>query len=138
MDLFIIDDLLERMAAEGRNHFAPHYICQRLNMPDTEVSDIADYLLSLSGKKVIPLFQVECPEGDSDFVIENPLLLDESPRICRFCGIEYIPDPGRIWLRFNFTPEFINHVKKKTISKYHRVSSTCNRQPQITGGAALV
>lgn len=117
MNTFEIDDLLERMASEGRNHFAPHYVCERLNYSLDQINSVADYLLSLSGRKLIPLFEVECPEGDCDFVIDNPLLLDNEYRTCSYCGTEYIPDPDRIWLCFNFTNDYLEHVKKKNALK---------------------
>lgn len=111
MNTFEVDDLLEQMVLEGRQHFAPHYICQRLGMDD--IDGVADYLLSLKNVKLIPYYEVECPEGDSDYILEDPTRLDFEPRICHICGIEYVPDPDKIWLAFDFTKAFIDHVKKK-------------------------
>lgn len=111
MNAFDIDDLLEQLVLEGRQHFSPHYMCQRLGISD--IDGVADYLLSLANVKLIPYYEVECPEGDSDFIIPDPTKLEQEPRICRFCGTEYIPDPNRIWLAFDFTKSFIDHVKKK-------------------------
>lgn len=110
MDTFIIDDELEKMAIEGCQHFAPHYICQRLGI--NEISAVADYLLSLTNSKLIPYFEVECPNGDSDFIVENPNYIPSEPRECSICGIEYEPDPENIWLAFDFTPQYLDHIKK--------------------------
>lgn len=111
MNTFDIDDLLEQLVLEGRQHFSPHYISQRLVSND--IDGVADYLLSLVNVKLIPYYEVECPEGHSDYIIPDPTKLEQEPRICRFCGTEYIPDPDRIWLAFDFTNSFIDHVKKK-------------------------
>lgn len=123
VNTFEIDDLLEQMVLEGREHFAPHYVCERLGIDNIE--SVADYLLSLSDKKVIPIFEVECPEGDSDFTVPSPTMIDcNEPRTCRICGIEYTPDPEKIWLAFDFTKPFIDHIKKK--SKKHQ--EPCSHQ----------
>lgn len=124
MNSFDIDDLLERMASEGRRHFIPQYICKRLNYSVEMIPDVTEYLLSLAEKKLIPLFEVTCPEGDSDFIVENPLYLDDEPHICHYCGEEYIPDPDSIWLCFNFTKEYLEHGKKKALAEQQQQKET--------------
>jgi len=111
-----IDNLLESMACQEKIHFAPSYVCNKLGINDSE--KVANYLLSLVPKKLVPLFEVECPEGDSDFRVENPNSLPlEEPRVCHHCGIEYVPDPNRIWLAFNFADHYIKSVKKNNVPK---------------------
>jgi|GEM_PF-5158525 len=125
MNYFILDDLFERMASEGKTHFTPHYICERSGNSDPDrnsILEITQYLLSLCTKgTVVPLFDVECPGGDSDFTVSDPSLITEEPRYCSYCGMEYTPNPNRIWVSFNFTDEYKNHVKKKR--------GTCRTEP---------
>lgn len=111
MNTFEIDDVLEEMALEGRRHFAPHYVCQRLGI--SEIKGVTNYLLSLVGSKLIPSFEVECPNGDIDFAVNDPRLISKETRICHICREEYEPDPKRTWLAFDFTERYLLHVKKK-------------------------
>lgn len=111
MNYYEIDDLLEQMAMENKTHFAPHFICQKLG--NIEINEIADCLLSFVPKILFPLWEVECPLGDSDFVVSNPKLLPNDLQTCHHCGLEYYPDPERVWLAFNFNPEYVSHIKKK-------------------------
>lgn len=112
MKTYEVMDLLQKMALEGRRYFSPHYICERLGIDDAK--EVASFLLSATCKDiVIPRFEVECPEGDSDFSTTDISLISNDPRTCRYCGTEYIPDPKHIWLTFNFTDQYKQDIKKK-------------------------
>jgi len=111
VNLFSIDDILEEMALEGKTHFAPHYINTRGGFNDLE--GVTKYLLKEVGTKLEINFEIECPEGDSDFAIDT---LDEIPseeRECSICGILYTPSSDNVWVSFDFTSEYRNHIKKK-------------------------
>ncbi|MCM3705303.1 hypothetical protein M3205_06120 [Cytobacillus firmus] len=109
--LFIIDEILEEMALENKSHFSPRYICNRSGIHDLKA--VTEYLIQLVGQKLRVTFEVECPEGDSDFAVESPHELSNEKRICHICGVEYIPNPERIWVAFDFLPEYKQYVKKK-------------------------
>lgn len=109
--MFIIDDILEEMAMENIQHFSPHYVCNRAN--NNNLKEVTDYLLELVGKKLKVYFEVECPDGDSDYAVDSPADIEFKPRKCSICDIEYIPDPERIWVAFDFSPNYLEHVKKK-------------------------
>lgn len=126
MNTFIIDDLLEIMAIEGRRRFSPNYVCERLNIDD--IMAVADYLISLTGQKLVPQFEVECPNGDSDFSVSDPRLITSDNRCCSICGEEYMPDPDRVWLVFDFTDKFVDHIKKK---KTTAIAATPSRKFKI-------
>ncbi|SMQ60990.1 hypothetical protein SAMN05444673_0450 [Bacillus sp. OV166] len=109
--LFILDDILEEMAYENKSHFSPHYICNRACIND--LKSVSEYLLKLVGAKLNVYYEVECPEGDSDFSVESPLVLPTEPRNCHICNTEYTPDIDRVWIAFDFLPEYRDYVKKK-------------------------
>lgn len=109
--LYIIDDVLEEMALENKTHFSPRYICHRSGILDLKI--VTEYLERFIGSKLIINFEVECPEGDSDFAVMSPEQVETEPRRCHICNTEYVPDQNKIWVSFDFTPDFIEHVKKK-------------------------
>lgn len=113
MKSYEIFDILESMAAEGRRHFSPLYVCKRLGTEN--VKEVIRFLFSDFCKDILrPNFEVQCPEGDSDFVVHD---LNSIPtntvKICRVCGVEYIPDLKNIWVTFDFTDDYIKNIKKK-------------------------
>jgi len=109
--LYIIDDILEEMAVENKKHFSPHYVCSRAGTSD--LKSVTKYLLDLVGKKLNVYFEVECPEGDSDYAVNSPEEIENDFRFCSICQTEYIPSPDKIWIGFDFIPEYIDYVKKK-------------------------
>lgn len=109
---FYIDEVLARMASEGRTHFSPHYVCTYIGVAD--LKSVTEYLLSLVGSKLKVYYEVECPDGDSDFIITSPKELSGQSRKCSYCGIEYTPSPDRIWIAFDFTDDYLEFIKKKT------------------------
>lgn len=113
--IYIIDDILEEMAIEERVHFSPHYVCTRAGIDD--LKSVTEYLLKLVGQKLIVNFEVECPEGDSDFAVKTPQELRNEERACHICGKEYVPNPDRVWIIFDFIPEYKEYVKKKNIKR---------------------
>lgn len=113
--LYIIDEVLEEMALENISHFSPHYICNRANIPDLKA--VTEYLLQFVGIKLYVFYEVECPEGDSDFAITSPQDLPQEQRRCHICQTVYLPDIDRVWIAFDFIPHFKEHVKKKRIFK---------------------
>jgi hypothetical protein len=108
---FLIDDVLEEMAKEGRKHFSPHYVCARTGIADLKF--VTEHMLTQVGKKLRVYFEVECPEGDSDFPVNNPLDIVQEERECHICGIKYTPNPEKVWIAFDFLPPYLEHVKKK-------------------------
>lgn len=110
MKTYYIIKLLEIMAVEGKRNFSPLYICEQLNIKDEK--EVAILLFSLTDI-VKPNYEVECPEGDTDFAVDNLDSITSEPRICHLCGAEYVPDPKRIWVSFNFVDSFKDEVKKK-------------------------
>jgi hypothetical protein len=113
--IYIIDDILEEMALENKSHFSPHYVCNRSKINDLKA--VTEYLLQLVGNKLNVYFEVECPEGDSDFAVESPLDLSKEVRKCHICGNEYTPDLEKIWISFDFKPQYKEYVKKKRKQK---------------------
>lgn len=130
MNTWAIDDLLRQMALEGRRRFSPRYICGRLKINNDE--EVANYLLGLAESKVIPMFEVECPNGDSDFFVDHPNKILYEPRYCSICGIEYIPDPDQIWLVFNFTNKYVEYEKKNVELNKLTVTKKTNKQQVIS------
>lgn len=109
--LYTIEDILEEMVIENKRNFSPHYICNRSGIKDIKL--VTECLFDLVGKKLSVFYEVECPEGDSDFEIKSLSDLPQEIKICHICGVEYKPNIERIWVGFNFLPEYIFHVKKK-------------------------
>jgi hypothetical protein len=109
--LFILDDILEEMAYENKSHFSPHYISNRAGIKD--LRSVSEYLLKLVGAKLNVCYEVECPEGDSDFSVESPFHLPEEQKRCHICGTKYVPSIDRVWISFDFLPEYREYVKKK-------------------------
>lgn len=108
---YAIDDALDIMAQEGRTHFSPLYVCQRSGVSDIKTA--TEYMFSLIGYKLKVYFEVECPEGDSDFAVTDPSLIGKEIRICSICGTSYTPSADRIWIAFDFLPEYVASIKKK-------------------------
>lgn len=111
MSTFLIDDVLEEMALEGRKHFSPHYVCTRTGIADLKF--VTEHMLTQVGKKLRVYFEVECPEGDSDYAVDSPMDVVKEERQCSICGIRYEPNPEKVWVAFDFLPLFLEHVKKK-------------------------
>jgi hypothetical protein len=109
--LYIIDDILEQMVIENKKFFSPNYICNRANISD--LKEVTEYLLRQVGNKLNVFYEVECPEGDSDFAVKSPLELPTETKTCHICGTEYVPRPDKIWVVFDFIPEYRDYVKKK-------------------------
>ncbi|PFW81359.1 hypothetical protein COL27_20685 [Bacillus sp. AFS075960] len=114
--LFDIDDALEEMALEGRSHFSPHYVCNRANISDLKM--VTEYLYKQVGYKLRVYYEIECPEGDSDFAVDSlsDLMIEE--RSCQICGTRYTPDLDRVWIAFDFMSNYIEHIKKKKKNKH--------------------
>lgn len=113
MRLYQIVKILETLALENKRYFTPLYIANRFSIDDIE--ELTKILLSpLCKGIVVPNFEIECPEGDTDFIVHDPLSIPDESRVCHLCGVEYVPNPKRIWISFNFSDEFVNDLKKKT------------------------
>lgn len=110
-----IYEVLEQMAIEGRKFFTPLYISKKLSFNIAE-KDLTEILLKYFHEVLITNFEVECPDGHSDFIVHDLDLVSTELVNCRICGMEYIPDPSRIWISFDFKPDFIELVKKKARS----------------------
>jgi len=108
-----LEDTLRWMAEQGKRHFSPHYVCAQSGGTDIKV--VSEYLLSEVGRKLVVYYEVECPEGDSDFTIKSDLELKQEKRSCQICGIEYIPSLNRIWIAFDFLPQYIDYVKSRRV-----------------------
>lgn len=110
-----ITELLEQMAIEGRRYFTPLYLSKRLNKKISE-KDLTKLLLSPFCQDIlISNFEVECPEGDTDFIEHDISLIPTEMRVCHLCGIDYIPDPKRIWVSFDFRDDYLQKIKKKNL-----------------------
>ncbi|HHY1425945.1 TPA: hypothetical protein ACV1G0_000792 [Bacillus cereus] len=109
--LFVVDDTLEEMAFEERQHFSPLYVCNRANISDLKM--VTEHMAKQIGYKLKMYYEIECPEGDSDFAVDSLSDLDIEERVCEFCGTAYIPDLDRVWVVFDFLPEYIEYIKKK-------------------------
>lgn len=66
---YILEDALEQMAEQGKRHFSPHYVCAWSGIADIKI--VSEYLLSEVGRKLVVYYEVECPEGHSDFIIKS-------------------------------------------------------------------
>ncbi|GGF72709.1 hypothetical protein GCM10010912_17390 [Paenibacillus albidus] len=110
---FLLDDTLEIMAQNNKKHFSPHFVCAQSGIAD--IKAVTEYLYSQVGRKLKVYYEVECPDGDSDFAVVSPDLVSDDWKVCSICGIDYIPDPDRVWVAFDFLPPYIDHVKKKSI-----------------------
>lgn len=111
----ILEETLKDMAIHDKKFFSPHYVCAYSGIADLKL--VSEYLLNeaakIKRKKIYVYYEVECPEGDSDFSVANPIELPTSECICHQCGVSYTPDPQKVWVGFNFTPKYIEYVKKK-------------------------
>lgn len=122
-----ITELLEQMALEGKRYFTPLYIYKRLN-EDISENDLTKLLLSSCCHDIITTnFEVECPDGDTDIIIQDISLIPNEKRNCHLCGIEYFPDPKHIWISFNFKEDYIQQVKKKN---YKHLENNTNQSPK--------
>ncbi|KAA8673374.1 hypothetical protein [Clostridium sp. HV4-5-A1G] len=111
MKTYEIYGLLENMAIENRRNFSPLYVCKRLKTRD--IKEVT-YSLINDFKDILKInYEVECPNGDSDFIVDDISQIKDEMRICHHCGEKYIPDPKNIWLTFNFKDDFKDYVKKK-------------------------
>ena len=109
-----IDELLRSMAVEEKIHFAPHYICQRIGLDD--IKEVTNYLLLKVPKTLLVTWEVECPQGHSHYKVSHPTEIDSMElQECSYCGIPYYPDKSRVWLIFNFNPDYSKSVKKNRI-----------------------
>lgn len=119
MKSYELMSILESMAFEGKNHFSPLYISNTYKTADVE--KVVSLLLSdLFREIVIPILEVECPEGDADFTVQGINDLPQELRVCHQCGIEYVPDPKHIWVTFDFSADFKEFVKKKNPKVSHQ------------------
>jgi len=113
----ILSGLLEKMALEGKRHFSPHYVCTLSGIADIVL--VSEYLFQqVSRKRLKVFFEVECPEGDSDFAIKSPDEIPRTKRKCHICGTEYVPNPEKIWVAFSFEQAYLDYLKKKTIKEF--------------------
>lgn len=115
--LFIIDEILENMVREDKRYFSPHYIISAAATQGVDLSlkQVTEYLLSLVPTKIKVHYDVECPNGDSDFAIDSPHQIKDEFRTCHICHTEYIPSLDRVWVYFDFTPEYRDYIKKKRV-----------------------
>lgn len=111
MKQYQIYGLLEDMVIENRRNFSPLYICSRLDVDD--IKGITCLLINDFNDILSVNYEVECPNGDSDFIVNDISLIKDEIRICHHCGEEYVPDPKNIWITFNFKDDFKDYVKKK-------------------------
>ncbi|WP_201317825.1 hypothetical protein [Paenibacillus sp. EPM92] len=112
----ILEKSLEEMAVQDKKFFSPHFVCTYTGIADLKA--VSEYLFTEAAKtkrkKIYVYYEVECPEGDSDFSVDTPEKLPIIERRCHICGIDYIPNPERIWVGFNFTSEYLQFVKKRS------------------------
>ncbi|PLV34979.1 hypothetical protein BSP4_10950 [Bacillus subtilis subsp. subtilis] len=115
--LFIIDEILENMVREDKRYFSPHYIISVAANQGENLSlkQVTEYLLSLVPAKLRVYYEVECPNGDSDFAIDSPHQKLDEFKICHICNTEYMPSLDRVWVSFDFTPEYRAYIKKKRV-----------------------
>lgn len=122
MNDFQLEAFLEQMAFEEKRHFSPHYFCAVTGIADLKFA--TEYLLFEAKKpfnrKLNVFYEVECPEGDSDFTIDSPDHVPNDLRVCQYCGTAYFPDPRKIWIAFDFTKDYTDFVKKKSATKMSR------------------
>lgn len=112
---YTLEKTLQEMAINDKKFFSPHYVCAFSGVAD--LKEVAEFLLSEAakkkGQKIYVYYEVECPEGDSDFSVTSPDAVPNNERCCHICGTKYIPNPDRIWIGFNFTEKYKEFVKKK-------------------------
>lgn len=126
-----INDLLLQMALEERRYFTPLYIRQRLNNKASE-KEITELLLSpICRDIVVPNFEVQCPNGDTDIIVHDLQSIPSEQRVCLLCDEEYAPDPRRIWISFDFTDEYSRKIKKKS-SQLNQLFTMNNRNQILT------
>lgn len=117
-----LNHVLEAMAIQGKRHFSPHFVCAASGVAD--IKSVTEFLIQESQKerarKLNMYFEVECPEGDSDFAVKSPTEIRYGLTRCHICGTDYVPDPNRVWIAFDFTEEYKEFVKKKTAELYLR------------------
>lgn len=133
MKSYEIVEILENMAIEGRRNFSPLYVCKRLGTEN--IKEVTAFLFSECCRDILkPNFEVQCPQGDSDFIVHDLNLVPiNTVKICHICGSEYIPNLKDIWVTFDFTDDYIKHIKKKTnyISSHIMKRKTKNLLMQV-------
>ena len=110
MTVFEIDDLLASMANSEIRNFTPQYICDKLRSSD--LSFVADYLLTLVPTKLTSYFDIICPHGDIDFFVHDLSELPSESIQCSHCNTEYDPQESPAILYFCFSTEYTEHIKK--------------------------
>lgn len=119
-----IYELLKDMAKDDIKKFSPVYICERLCVDNIK---LITCVLINNFKDILKVnYEVECPNGDSDFIVDDISLIKDEMRICHHCGQEYVPNPKNIWITFNFKSDFKNYIKKSSHNIYNPVKKQCN------------
>ncbi len=95
-----LDEYLNSIAEEGTKRFSPNHMAERTGL-DIQISQTILLRTAQIGT-IQTYYEIECPEGDSDFFVTRIEDVDWNTEcVCRVCGTEYIPNPSNIWVTFS-------------------------------------
>lgn len=94
-----LDVYLEQAARREIWRFSPGFAAKEIG---ADLRIVQELLLRAAQIKAIQVyFEIECPEGDSDFYVAKLGEIDwNTERQCRVCDTIYTPSPDHIWLVF--------------------------------------
>ena len=108
-----IEEALEFLALNGFYRINAHQVAYLAKEPD--VNAVYEYLMSRVPWVLKQYFEVMCPQFHSTASYER---LGDIPNRwieCRYChdDAEFIPDPSRVHIVFNFNPNFVTQLKEE-------------------------
>lgn len=100
-----LDGALHYLSDEGAKRFTPKLVSEKI---DISLEETRTLLLRASQLGVLePFFEIECPEGDSDFFVKSLEEINWGKEVqCRVCDSIYIPSSEHVWLTFSLKGEF--------------------------------
>lgn len=107
-----IDNALEFLAVNGFYRINAHQVAYIAKEPD--VNAVYEYLLKREPEVLKRYFEIMCPNYHSTATYKK---LEDIPNRwieCRYCpeNAEFIPDPNRVHIVFDFNPDYIAQVKE--------------------------
>ncbi|WP_152523964.1 hypothetical protein [Sporomusa ovata] len=127
MKTYEVDYVLDTMAIQGIKHFHPLYVSRHLS-GNINLKKLIEYLLSQVGQKLRVYYELQCPNGHTDYSVSSLDDIELKLRDCSYCGEEYQPDPKEIWISFDFLSDYLDYVKKKTARKVSHFTKPKERQ----------
>jgi hypothetical protein len=103
-----IEEALMVLARHGRSRFNAHQVAYLSDQRD--VNAVYDYLLSRQPYVLQQSFEVMCPNFHSTISYASQEEIQEKWIECRICPEEFIPDPERVHIVFDFNPRYLESI----------------------------